>query len=353
MGSTTPTTTTNATMSVNDVSTLISQQVQQQTATLMSRISELENKNSELERVVNERQDGQHVGRANGKGLGGTMKAAKPSMYGGDMGSDVEAWLFQVLQFAYITGIAEDDRTKWAATYLTGKAATWWRGLVMQQANGDIDVITWNQFYKGLVSMFKPDNAKKIARDKLAALRQTLSVAKYNYEITQLFLEIGDVHESEKLDRYVRGLKDKVRMEVELTEPTTLAQAMAKAQRVDGITYHSRTMNNMDPTSNNTYRTSVGDSVPMDLGMVHGNEDVDSDSELVNAIGDRSYQQSSGSMRNNNSRYGNRRFSPQQRVSQEVFKYCQEHRLCLRCKEPGHIARSCNKPVKPLNMKAH
>jgi hypothetical protein len=353
MGSTTPTTTTNATMSVNDVSTLISQQVQQQTATLMSRISELENKNSELERVVNERQDGQHVGRANGNGLGGTMKAAKPSMYGGDMGSDVEAWLFQVLQFAYITGIAEDDRAKWAATYLTGKAATWWRGLVMQQANGDIDAITWNQFYKGLVSMFKPVNAKKIARDKLAALRQTHSVVKYNYEITQLFLEIGDVHESEKLDRYVRGLKDKVRMEVELAEPTTLAQAMAKAQRVDGITYHSRTMNNMDPTSNNTYRTSVGDSVPMDLGMVHGNEDADSNSELVNAIGDRSYQQGSGSMRNNNSRYGNRRFSPQQRVSQEVFKYCQEHRLCLRCKEPGHIARSCNKPVKPLNMKAH
>jgi hypothetical protein len=201
--------------------------------------------------------------------------------------------------------------------------------------------------------MFKPVNAKKIARDKLAALRQTHSVVKYNYEITQLFLEIGDVHESEKLDRYVRGLKDKVRMEVELAEPTTLAQAMAKAQRVDGITYHSRTMNNMDPTSNNTYRTSVGDSVPMDLGMVHGNEDADSNSELVNAIGDRSYQQGSGSMRNNNSRYGNRRFSPQQRVSQEVFKYCQEHRLCLRCKEPGHIARSCNKPVKPLNMKAH
>ena len=154
MGSTTPTTTTNATMSVNDVSTLISQQVQQQTATLMSRIRELENKNSELERVVNERQDGQHVGRAHGNGLGGTMKAAKPSMYGGDMGTDVEAWLFQVLQFAYITGIAEDDRAKWAATYLTGKAATWWRGLVMQQANGDIDAITWNQFYKGLVSMF-------------------------------------------------------------------------------------------------------------------------------------------------------------------------------------------------------
>src|ERR1700737_4982329 len=114
MGSTTPTTTNNATMSVNDVSTLIIQQVQQQTATLMSRISE-------LERVVNERQEGQHVGRANGNGLGGTMKAAKPSMYGGDMGSDVEAWLFQVLQFAYITGIAEDDRAKWAATYLPEK----------------------------------------------------------------------------------------------------------------------------------------------------------------------------------------------------------------------------------------
>ena len=108
MGDTTPTTTpttstvpttdatmnTNATMNVNDVSTLIAQQVQQHTATLVNRITELENRNGVLERAARDRQDGQHMGQqARGIGLGGNSKAAKPSMYGGDMGSDVDAWV--------------------------------------------------------------------------------------------------------------------------------------------------------------------------------------------------------------------------------------------------------------------
>jgi hypothetical protein len=353
MGDTTPTTATASSMSVNDVNALIAQQVQQSTGILMNRITELEDRNVELSRVINERQAGQPMGVGHASGHGSTIKAAKPSMYSGDMGSDVDAWLFMVLQYAYITGIADDDRVKWAATYLTGKAATWWRGMVMQQAEGDIDRVTWDQFCIGLKGMFKPVNAKKIARDKLAALKQTHSVAKYNYDITQLFLEIGDIHESEKLDRYVRGLKDKVRMEVELTEPTTLAVAMSKAQRVDGITYHSRMMSNMDHTSSHTYRTSNNDASAMDLGMIGDDDDTGGMSDTLNAMGVASMQRADSSMRSNNSRGGSRPFSPRQRVSQEVFRYCQEHRLCLRCKEPGHIARVCTKPVKPLNIKAH
>ena len=368
MGDTTPTTTpttstvpttdatmnTNATMNVNDVSTLIAQQVQQHTATLVNRITELENRNGVLERAARDRQDGQHMGQQpRGNGLGGNSKAAKPSMYGGDMGSDVDAWIFQVLQYAHLTGIREEDRAKWAATYLSGKAATWWRGLVMQQPDTDIDAITWDQFASGLVSMFKQVNAKKIARDKLAVLRQTHSVAKYNYDIGQLFLEIGDIHDTEKLDRYIRGLKDKVRMEVELAEPTTLAQAMAKAQRVDGITYHSRMMQNVEHTSSNTYHSSTNDSTPMDLGMVHDHDSDAPESDTLNAIGNRNYRQSSRGMGNNSNRGGLRRFSRLQQLSQEDFRYCQQNGLCLRCKEPGHLARNCSKPVKPLNNRAH
>jgi hypothetical protein len=345
---------TSADTSMSNMSTLITQQVQLQTAALRSRISDLENKNSELQRVLGEqRVDGQQVGVVSGNVRGGTLKAAKPAMYTGEMGSDVEAWLFQVLQYAHITGIADADRAKWSATYLSGKAAAWWRGMVMQDAGGKIDDITWDKFYSGLVAMFKPVNAKKIARDKLAALRQTHSVAKYNHDISQLFLDIGDIHDSEKLDRYIRGLKDKIRMEVELVEPTTLADAMAKAQRVDGITYHSRMMQHGGQMGGNTYRTSMNDSTAMDLGMVYGDDDVDADVDTVNAVDDRSIQRGDSRMRNNNSRGINRSSTPLQRVSREVFKYCQEHRLCLRCKEPGHIARSCTKAVKPLNMKAH
>ena len=64
-------------------------------------------------------------------------------------------------------------------------------------------------------------------------------MTKYNFDFTQLCLAINDVSESEKLDKYIRGLRDKIRVEVELAEPATLAQAMSKAQRIDNITCHS------------------------------------------------------------------------------------------------------------------
>ena len=337
-------------MSVDGSNTdVINQQLREQLVIVMNRIQELEDRDRQ-------RQNGHNVGQQPANANGNTIKAAKPPMYSGDIGTDVEAWLFQVGQYAYVTNIPEAHRTKWAATYLTGKAATWWRGQVVQHGHANVDGITWDQFHEGMIAMFKPVNAKKIARDKLAALRQTHSVAKYNFEITQLFLEIGDVGDNEKLDKYVRGLKDKIRLEVELTEPTTLKAAMTKAQRVDGITYHTRMVQTGDYTTRNTYSAPTSESVPMELGIVDAENIGDTDADTLNAIGGRFSRPSNSSngrsMGNSFNRAGRRSFTPRQRENQEVFRYCQQHRLCLNCKEPGHIARNCTKPSKPLNLRA-
>src|SRR5258708_16966127 len=80
-------------------------------------------------------------------------------------------------------------------------------GFSAQQPNGDASQITWQMFYDGLIAMFKPVNAKKVARDKLAVLKQTHSVVRYNSEFQQLCLQINDINEAEKLDKYIRGLK--------------------------------------------------------------------------------------------------------------------------------------------------
>ena len=202
-------------------------------------------------------------------------------------------------------------------------------------------------FQNELINMFKPVNSKKIARDKLAMLKQTNSVAKYNFDFTQLCLEINDISESEKLDKYVRGLKDRIRVEVELAEPTTLPQAMSKAQRIDNITYQSRMGHNNGYTPGAFNR----DSNAMELGVMDGNDSIQHD-ETLNAIRNGSGYRNKAEFKNNNIQPKSRRFTPLQRLSQEEFSYCQRNRLCLKCKEPGHTARYCNKPVKPLNLKA-
>ena len=171
-------------------------------------------------------------------------------------------------------------------------------------------------------------------------LKQTNSVANYNFDFTQLCLEINDIHESEKLDKYVRELKDKIRVEVELAEPTTLAQAMSKAQRIDNITYQTY----ISQHSEHSHRkpSSYPDGTAMDLSGI----------SEVNAVYSRNGKGKAGPYTSDQVQKSNKQFTPAQRLSQEEFKYCQANKLCLRCKEPGHVARYCTKPIKPLNLKA-
>lgn len=50
-------------------------------------------------------------------------------------------------------------------------------------------------------------------------------------------LEILGITKDEKIDRFVRGLKDNVRLEVELRELTTLNNAIKIADRYDTISF--------------------------------------------------------------------------------------------------------------------
>src|SRR6202049_498441 len=336
-----------ATMNLEQLQQFVSSQVQQHTVPLHNQVRDLENTNQQLRTLVSQLQVGQNIGQQYNNELGGRVKAAKPKTYNGSIGSDPDVWLFQFNQYSDIAGVPINTRAKLAATYLEGKAATWWRNLVMQTADHNADNITWEAFQNELINMFKPVNSKKIDRDKLAMLKQTNSVAKYNFHFTQLCLEINDISESEKLDKYVRGLKDRIRVEVELAEPTTLAQAMSKAQRIDNITYQSRMGHNSGHAPGAFSRYSNA----MELGVIDGNDSMQHD-ETLNAIRNGSGYPNKAEFKNNSTQPKSRRFTPLQRLSQEEFSYCQRNRLCLKCKEPGHTARYCNKPVKPLNLKA-
>ena len=110
----------------------------------------------------------------------------------------------------------------YAVSYLKDNMALWWRSVT----NGAKDpTIEWKMLKFALIEQFKPANANKLARDRLANLKQTTSVQAYAFAFRAIILEISNIAESEKLDRFVRGLKDRVRQEVELRDPATLEEA--------------------------------------------------------------------------------------------------------------------------------
>jgi hypothetical protein len=298
---------------------------------------------------------GQPMVQQHNNGIGNGARPSKPTRYDGSLTSDPTVWLFQFKQYADIANVSATQRVKLAATYLDGNASTWWMQLVSEQPNNNADPITWQIFYDRMMAAFKPINNKKIARNKIAVLKQTHSVQRYNNEFRSLCREIDDMTGAEQLDRYVRGLKDDIRTRVELQRPTTLNDAMSSAHTIDSISYHARVSYNHNNSNYYNYTPTTHNHNPdaMDLSAITVEGDNTNDDDTLNAVNSRENNQRGGSTYNTNSTSRNNRgFTPLQRLSQEEFSYCQRNRLCLRCKEGGHIARNCTKPVKPLNSRA-
>src|SRR3954454_15841303 len=186
------------------------------------------------------------------------IRIKQPETYDGRKGS-VDLWIFQMQQYLLATGIKNDEQAVYLATnLLRGDAATWWRHR-FKKITDDVDELpNWKQFERLLSKKFKPVNATKVARDILARLCQTSSVKAYNAAFTSTILEIPNISEEEMVDRYVRGLKEKVCVEVELREPTDLEEAMRIADRFDTIAFAYTPRTSFYPTKQQEPRQSLG-----------------------------------------------------------------------------------------------
>ena len=108
------------------------------------------------------------------------------------------------------------------------------------------------------------------------------------------------------------------------------AEAQAKVQRVDSITWQARSVGKPNypsiPTTNGY--------VPMDISTIETTEASSQEALLdsVNAITRRP------------ERPRTQRHAPP--MSREEYQRCRQNGLCLKCKKPGHTARFCiDKPT--------
>jgi hypothetical protein len=266
------------------------------------------------------------------------VKPAKPKAFAAERGSDPDVWLFQFEQYADLVGLTDNEKVRLAATFLEGPAAIWWRSkaLELRAQQPPHNVLSWDAFKQQLIQQFKPVDSAKMARDRLAELKQVGSVSKYNTDFNRLVLEAGNVGPIEALDRYIRGLKPEIRMEVELANVGNIPQAQAKAQRVDSITWQARSIGK----SNYPSMPTTNGYAPMDISAIKTAEasPQEAPSDSVNAI----------------TRRWNRPRAQQHAppMSREEYQRCRQNGLCLNCKKPGHTARFCvDKPTDRFSKK--
>lgn len=255
-------------------------------------------------------------------------KPPKPSNFHGTgnqlKDQRVDLWLFEMEQYCDAVKMPISARVDFAASFLRHAAATWWRAHIEGVKKGRFPKCSdWTEFSNSLKLQFKPVNFQKIARDKLFNLRQTKSVVHYIYEFHALCLDIDDISDGEKLDKFKRGLKWDVQQEVELKDPKSLDEAMQIAQRIDSIQWTCR--QNRDRYN---YRAKIGYGDSRDDPIVINNAEQSkpNESHSLNAV---------------HSKPRSSKLHVNERIR------CMEKKLCFNCKGSGHRIADCPKMKKP------
>ena len=200
----------------------------------------------------------------NVRGLAPALRPAKPDTYDGTKaGNKAEVWLFQMAEyFNACGGVGEGERVSFAGSMLRGHASTWWRLRRTRAALGEIPEITsWQQFCTELKAEFALVNAVKHARDSLARLEQRTSVQTYVHDFRELALQIPDLSEAEKLDRFLRGLKPRLQRELAIRDPRTMDEAANMAERIDTVDFAWRVRHEPTPMELGTAETLCADAV--------------------------------------------------------------------------------------------
>ena len=115
-----------------------------------------------------------------------------------------------VQEHLQLTVIPVRGHVPYAASLLRGNAALWWRELC--EANNR--PTTWDDFCRLLQEQFQPKTYSCHGRDELADLKKfnRESVADFVFRFRVTCLNIADLLEAEKLDRFIRVLVPEIRL---------------------------------------------------------------------------------------------------------------------------------------------
>ncbi|KAJ9523655.1 hypothetical protein QJQ45_019924 [Haematococcus lacustris] len=119
---------------------------------------------------------------------------------------DVNTFLFQVADvFSLYPGASEEQKIVSTSVRLTGLASAWYRSIRADTTS----FFSWHAFASALKAAFKTKSDESKARDQLHLARQkpNQSAVSYATQLRSLYVQIPDMHEGEKLDRFRQAVE--------------------------------------------------------------------------------------------------------------------------------------------------
>ena len=221
----------------------------------------------------------------------------------------LDNWIFFVDQYFLLTNMPVPKQVPFVSTLLRDEALLWYRS--SYEIWDPATPLTWSILRASMREYFAPPNEDRRLQDEWANLKQYKTVFEYVSVLTALAMRIPGLAQTQILDKFIHGLKPKIRIEVELRDPKTPNEAYRLADRFDRIVYDAR--NTSFLTQNyNRYTPTSGASSNADYG-----ESMQIDTLRPRRPGPKNFQ---------------RRRSFQQSRNQGP---------CFTCGQPGHIAANC------------
>jgi hypothetical protein len=195
------------------------------------------------------------------------IRIKEPDIYDGARdASIIDSWTKSIERYAEFHGLDDNQAGLLAITLLRGRADAWYRSVESSEENVPV---SWLFLKRELIGFFRPDNSVRIARDKLATLVQTGSLAEYINDFLNIKLEIPNMTEEEAVDKFTRSLRShNLRTYIRQNDPTLLKNAIHIALSFDSARQDtfSGVLNTI-----NRQREVIADD-PMDLDTIESSD---------------------------------------------------------------------------------
>jgi Retrotransposon gag protein/Zinc knuckle len=217
----------------------------------------------------------------------------------------LDNWIFSVEQYFLLTDMPVNKQGPFVSTLLRDEALLWYRS--SYEKWDPKTPLTWKIICTAMRKYFAPPNEDRRLQDEWANLRQHGSVSEYVSVLMALAARIPELSQGQILDKFIRGLKPKTKIEVELRDPKTPDEAYRLADRFDRIVYGVKNTSFLTQNYNRYSATSNANGMNMDY----------SEPMQIDALRPR-------------------------RPGPKTFQQPRTQRLCFACGKPGHIAANCH-----------
>jgi Ty3 transposon capsid-like protein len=302
-------------------------------------------------------------------------KIPSPRIFDGKIGQGVVTWIEEVeKQFPHYGAYFADETKKieHALNFVNHDVGNWFNMAAIVAVADGKDIDTWVKFVAALLTRYRPVEAAISARASLDVATQSGTVQAYAAHFLSLMTYIPDMNPVDQVYRFCSGLKPSIRLEVMKMKPKTLSEAIELAV---GIDVYTRTFSQPASSSSSasSYRphqqrssyAASSSASPMDLNNLESQSESSSyldssssrESHLLAVVQQQQNNQAQMQQQlnaliargqdrrpNQSASSGNNNKIPG--ITREIYQRCRAEGVCLQCKEKGHNASACTKPLR-------